>query len=129
MIMFCAQCLSGLDQRELGSIPTSKETLLNRHKKCARYFLEAIFSRSRSSWALSSGENSSQKSHASNTGRISISVPPSKGARLSHSTASSIDLTCHSQKPAISSLVSVNGPSITVRFSPENLTRLPFEVG
>ena len=42
--------------------------------------------------------------------------------------ASSIDLTCHSQKPAISSFVSVNGPSITVRFPSENLTRTPFEL-
>ena len=42
--------------------------------------------------------------------------------------ASSIDLTCHSQKPAISSLASVNGPSITVRLAPENLTRAPFEL-
>jgi YD repeat-containing protein len=47
---------------------------------------------------------------------------------LTHSIASSIDLTCHSQKPAISSLVSVKGPSITVRFPPENRTRLPFEL-
>ena len=29
----------------------------------------------------------------------------------------------------MSSLVSVNGPSITVRCCPENLTRLPFELG
>src|SRR5687767_12633182 len=34
-----------------------------------------------------------------------------------------------SQKPAISSLVSENGPSITVRLLPENLTRAPFELG
>jgi hypothetical protein len=34
----------------------------------------------------------------------------------------------HSQEPAISSLVSVKGPSITVRFGPENRTRLPLEV-
>jgi hypothetical protein len=47
---------------------------------------------------------------------------------LTHSIASAIDLTCHSQKPAISSLVSLNGPSITVRFPPENRTRLPFEL-
>src|SRR5712672_3346893 len=55
--------------------------------------------------------------------------PPSNGARLSHSTASSMDFTCHSQKPPISSLVSVKGPSIIVRCCPENLTRLPLELG
>src|SRR5207247_11303488 len=31
--------------------------------------------------------------------------------------------------PATSSFVSVKGPSITVRFPPENLTREPFELG
>ena len=51
------------------------------------------------------------------------------GQRLTHSIASSFDFTCHSQKPAISSFVSANGPSITVRFVPENLTRAPFELG
>src|ERR1700730_17082888 len=55
-------------------------------------------------------------------------MPPSNGARLSHSTASSMDLTCQSQKPAMSSLVSAKGPSVTVRCCPENLTRLPFEL-
>src|SRR5206468_11797836 len=34
-----------------------------------------------------------------------------------------------SQKPATSSFVSANGPSITVRSSPSNLTRAPFELG
>jgi hypothetical protein len=34
-----------------------------------------------------------------------------------------------SQNPATNSLVSANGPSITIRFSPENLTRAPFELG
>ena len=33
------------------------------------------------------------------------------------------------QKPAISSFVSANGPSMTVRFLPENRTRAPFELG
>ncbi len=51
------------------------------------------------------------------------------GQRLTHSIASSFDFTCHSQKPAISSFVSAKGPSITVRFAPENLTRAPFELG
>src|SRR6185369_2718365 len=94
-----------------------------------RYFLAADCLRRRASCSLSSGVSSAPKSSASNTWRISISAPPSKGLRLSHSTASSIDLTCHSQKPAISSLLSVNGPSMMVCFPPENRTRLPFEVG
>src|SRR5439155_16162129 len=51
------------------------------------------------------------------------------GQRLSHSIASSIDLTCHNQNPAISSFVSAKGPSITVRDFPENRTRTPFELG
>src|SRR6266571_4276466 len=75
--------------------------------------------------------SSEPKSSASKTWRISISASPSwgLGQRLTHSTASSMDLTCHSQKPAISSLVSLKGPSITVRSAPENRTRLPFELG
>ena len=40
-----------------------------------------------------------------------------------------MDFTCHSQKPPTSSLVSAKGPSITVLCRPENLTRLPFELG
>src|SRR5215471_571005 len=38
------------------------------------------------------------------------------------------DFTWISQYPAISSLVSVKGPSVTVRFSPEKVTRAPFEL-
>src|SRR5262249_38364127 len=38
------------------------------------------------------------------------------------------DLTCHSQKPAINSFDSVNGPSITVRLVPSKRTRLPLEL-
>src|SRR5262249_28311218 len=50
--------------------------------------------------------------------------------RLTHSIASSFDRTCHSQKPASSSLVSEKGPSTTVGFAlPENRTRAPFELG
>src|SRR5207249_8154764 len=51
------------------------------------------------------------------------------GQRLTHSIASSRDLHCHNQKPATSSFVSANGPSVTVRLLPENLTRAPFELG
>ena len=87
--------------------------------------------RSRSSCALSSGVSSAPKSSASNSWRISISQSPSWGLGhcLTHSIASSFDGTCHSQNPAINSFVSANGPSITVRLSPENLTRAPREVG
>ena len=60
------------------------------------YFL-LICSAKRCSCSLSSGVRFSPKSAASNTGRISISIPPSKGARLSHSTASSIERTCQIQ--------------------------------
>src|SRR5712691_1991387 len=95
------------------------------------YFFAALLScsdcaRRRSSCSLISGP----KSAASNTGRISTSVSSlwGLGQRFSHSMASSIDLTCHSQKPAINSFVSVNGPSITVRLPPDNLTRTPFEL-
>src|SRR5882762_7412083 len=102
-----------------------------RGEACRGYgFLAAAWARSCSSCFLSSGVSSEPKSSASNTWRISISASPSwgLGQRLTHSIASSIDLTCHSQKPAISSLVSVKGPSITVRFPPEKRTRLPFEL-
>src|SRR5262245_53370497 len=43
--------------------------------------------------------------------------------------ASCREATSHNQKPAISSLVSVKGPSVTRRCSPANLTRAPFELG
>src|SRR5450631_672176 len=42
--------------------------------------------------------------------------------------ASSRDFTWMTQYPAISSLDSAKGPSVTVRFPPENLTRAPFEL-
>src|SRR5256885_1027707 len=109
---------------------TSNEGPQNRHRpKIYDAFCFSICWRMRSSCSLSSGVNSAPKSSASNTWGISISVPPSNGARFNHSTASSIERTCHSQKPAISSFDSVNGPSITVRVVPENFTRLPLELG
>src|SRR6266852_4405222 len=94
------------------------------------YFFWAC-TRRRSSCSLRSGVSAGPKSHASNTWRISISnsLPWGLGQRLTHSIATSIDFTCHSQKPAISSFVSANGPSITACFPPENRTRLPFELG
>ena len=39
------------------------------------------------------------------------------GHFFTHSTASSMDFTSHREKPATTSFVSANGPSITVRFS------------
>src|ERR1035438_1341397 len=71
------------------------------------------------------------KSAASNSGRISMSESTSigLGQRLSHSTASSRDLTCQSQYPEICSSVGVKGPLTTVRWAPEKRTRLPSEVG
>src|SRR5262249_14080476 len=61
------------------------------------------------------------------------SISPSSlcgfGQRLIHSIVSASDLHCKIQYPATSSLVSANGPSITIRLSPENLTRAPLELG
>src|SRR6516164_8566017 len=71
-------------------------------------------------------------SEASKTWRISISYSPpgtGSGQRLIHSIASSFEFTWNIQNPAISSLSSGNGPSITVRLPAENLTRVPFELG
>src|ERR1700738_2779125 len=85
---------------------------------------------SRSSCSLSSGVIVS-KSEASKTWRISISASPpgsGSGQRLTHSIASSIELTWNIQKPAISSL-SGNGPVVTVRLPPENLMRAPLRAG
>jgi len=91
----------------------------------------SICARSRSSCARSSGVNASPKSSASNTGRISstLSSPVGFGQRLAHSIASSMERTSQIQKPATSSLVSANGPSITRRFGPENSTRTPLALG
>src|SRR6516164_1673476 len=76
--------------------------------------------------ARNSGVRFSPKSSASKTGRISTSsLPLRNGERRIHSMASSIDFTCHSQNPAISSLVSVKGPSITLLLPAPNLTRTP----
>src|SRR5262249_24944326 len=51
-----------------------------------------------------------------------------KGTRFAHSMASSFDLTWKSQKPATRLCGSGNGPWVTVRFAPENLTRAPLEL-
>src|SRR5688500_4697165 len=91
--------------------------------------LASACARIRSSCCLSSGVYSAPKSSASQTWRSSTSVSRPKGARLSHSVASSFDFTCQIQNPATSSFVSENGPSMTVRFFPEKRTRTPFELG
>src|SRR5204862_503909 len=49
--------------------------------------------------------------------------------RRAHSTASSMDFTCQSQKPAMSSLVSEKGPSVTIFLPSAKRTRLAFELG
>src|SRR5947208_11376591 len=91
-----------------------------------RQCLAPTRSRCCASCARSSGVRFAPKSSASNTRRISISsLPFWNGERRIHSMASSMDFTCHSQKPAISSLVSVKGPSITRLLPPPNLTRPP----
>ena len=51
------------------------------------------------------------------------------GTRDAHASASSFDFTSIIQKPASSSLVSAKGPSAKVRLDPENVTRVPFELG
>ena len=51
------------------------------------------------------------------------------GTRDAHASAAAFDFTSIIQKPASSSLVSVKGPSVKVRFDPENVTRVPFELG
>src|SRR5271166_3790090 len=118
---------------ERGTVKSTTRTIYFQVEACHDYgFAAFLCSSSRNSCSRAAslgGRTSAGKSEASSTWRISTSVPPSNGARLSHSTASSMDFTCHSQKPAMSSLVSVKGPSSTVRCCPENLTRLPFELG
>src|SRR6516162_4389938 len=92
---------------------------------------DSIVALSRSSCSLSSGVIVS-KSEASKTWRISISYSPpgtGSGQRLTHSIASSFEFTWNIQNPAISSLSSVNGPSMTVRLPAEKLMRVPFELG
>jgi hypothetical protein len=61
------------------------------------------------------------KSSGSKTSRISTSESRvwGLGQRLTHPMASSRDLTCQSQKPATSSLVSAKWPSVKVRFLKE----------
>src|SRR5207245_8590335 len=79
----------------------------------------------------------SPKSSSSKNGRTSItgsSLPNSGdgsiGARLAHSTASSIDFTSMIQYPPISSFDSAKGPSMTLVRRPfENWTRTPSELG
>src|SRR5580698_3772525 len=61
------------------------------------YFFPANWVRSRSCRSYTSGPYAMANSSSSNIWRISTSAPPSNGARLSHSTASSIDFVCHSQ--------------------------------
>ena len=77
------------------------------------------------------GERRAEVCRLEDLANLDLGLPSAwdSGQRLTHSIASSFDFTCHIQKPAISSLVSAKGPSITVRLAPENLTRAPFELG
>src|SRR4051812_31083081 len=95
----------------------------NQRRCCCSIFLRSWSSCSRTLPVGSTGA----KSAISNTCRISTS-PSWNGARLSHSIASSFDFTCQSQKPATSSFVSANGPSMTVFLFPSNRTRAPLEL-
>src|SRR3982074_2079211 len=94
----------------------------------AYYFFPAC-ARRRASCSRSSGVSASPKSSVSKTCRISISAPPSNGARFIHSIASSRDFTWISQKPAMRSLVTANGPWLTLSCFPEYFIRAPFDVG
>ena len=51
------------------------------------------------------------------------------GHFFTQSIASCSEETFQTQNPAMSSFVSANGPSVTVRFEPENRTRAPRELG
>ena len=68
-------------------------------RRRAGYWLASTCARSRASCSRNSGVNSSPKSSASKTGRISTtpSCPVGFGMRLTHSIASSRDFTCHTQ--------------------------------
>src|SRR5690242_6119403 len=93
--------------------------------RCQRRFWFAISARTRASRAFVSGVMFEPKSSSSNTWRISTS-PSLNGARFNHSIASSFDFTLQIQKPAMSSLVSANGPSMTFGLPSPNRTRAPF---
>src|SRR5689334_24297182 len=55
-------------------------------------------------------------------------LPPRRSPLFPYTTLfRSIDFTCQIQKPATSSFVSANGPSITVRDLPLKRTRLLFD--
>jgi hypothetical protein len=114
-------------QRIAGSRRPRNRLAALRASAPANYGFRCFWARAhkRASCVRSSGVSSLPKSSASNTGRISATTPSSKGARFSHSTASSSEFTCQSQKPALISSESSNDPSITFLCEPENLTRLP----
>src|ERR1051326_1923984 len=84
------------------------------------WFSFSVFVRRRSSSFRISGVSSVPKSPILKIGRVSISpstsgLSGSFGIRFAHSSASSIEFTFQIQKPAISSRVSANGPSVTIR--------------
>src|SRR5215218_9962859 len=125
--------------KRLAHVHTSNEPASNRHRLVRAFRMGAqppccAFDccRRRFSCSISSGVSDAPKSSAAKTCRTSMFVSPPKcgfGARRAHSTASSSDFAWMIQNPAISSFVSVNGPSTTVFWFPLNTTRAPRELG
>src|SRR4029077_8668169 len=70
-------------------------------------------------------------SSGSINGRISTSESSIEqfGHFFTQSIASCSEETFQIENPAMSSVVSANGPAVTVRFEPENRTRAPQELG
>ena len=77
------------------------------------------------------GSIAAASSSGSMNGRISTSESSiiGFGHFFTQSIASCSEETFQIQNPATSSVVSANGPSVTVRFEPENRTRAPRELG
>src|SRR6266550_433908 len=126
----CAEAHDPVD--ELLGWQAALAAFYNRHESHG-YFPErclffAMAARCRSSCWRSSGVNSAPKSSVSKNCRISTS-PSWNGMRFAHSRASALFFTCQIQKPATSSLASVNGPSRTVRLLPVYAIRAPFDDG
>ena len=81
-------------------------------------------------WSRSRGLGTMPMSHASVTGRMSISTSPSTAAwREAHSIASSSDRDAQDAEPGGQLVVSLRtDPLMTVRAPPENLRRTPCEL-
>src|SRR5262249_18693256 len=113
---------------------TAKEGVRHRHPRgdflgFSYFFLSSSLPTSRWRSTAALGPKSSSSKNCRTSTSPSPSGPWRFGMRLAQSTTSSRDLTWITQYPAISSLLSVNGPSTMARFPPENLTRNPLELG